>query len=74
MVRVVRVVRVSTAPVSMTSVASTAALLSIVARETMAAEVRAAPVNAAGPMVPTCGVKAVLPVRRGPTCRRRCGR
>ena len=70
----VRVVRVSTAPVSMTSVASTAALLSIVARETMAPEVRVAPVNAAGPMVPTCGAKAVRPVRHGPTCRRRCGR
>ena len=31
-------------------------------------------VNAAGPMVPTCGAKAVRPVRHGPTCRRRCGR
>ena len=31
-------------------------------------------VNAVSPMVPTWGAKAVLPVRRGPTCRRRCGR
>ena len=66
-VRVARVNRAPASAVNVVSMASAVNVANIVVRVKVV-------VNGVVMTVPACGAKAVLPVRRGPTCRRRCGR